>query len=368
MPYNSLINKTLYLFFALLVLVFTPAIAGHPEHEGHGEEMHEKSEHNDSHGKDEKYNAGAVIMHHITDSHEWEIYSKGNIHLSIPLPVILYNPNRGLSVFLFNKFEHGHKTIDGYYLDAKHHIQSLDGSAFYDLSITKNVLAMIISSLLMFFLFRMVAKRYQANPLQAPSGMQNLFEVLIIFVRDEIVKPMLKENTYRFLPYLLTVFFFIWINNLLGLLPAAANVTGNIAVTLTLALFTFFITMFNSSGHYWHHLLTAPGVPMGVKPILILVEVLSIFTKPFALLIRLFANMTAGHLIVLSFLSLIFIFGEMSAVAGYGISIFSLAFSVFIYCLELLVAVLQAYIFTNLSALFISEVLPHDNHHAEHAH
>jgi F-type H+-transporting ATPase subunit a len=307
-------------------------------------------------------------MHHITDSHEWEIYSKGHTHISLPLPVILYNIEHGLSVFMFSVFEHGHANYNGYYLDKKHHIQSLDGSAFYDLSITKNVLAMLVSSLILFLLFRSVAKRYQANPLQAPSGMQNLFEVLIIFVRDEIVKPMLKENTYRFLPYLLTVFFFIWINNLLGLLPSAANVTGNIAVTVTLALFTFFITMFNSSGHYWHHLLTAPGVPMGVKPILILVEVLSIFTKPFALLIRLFANMTAGHLIVLSFLSLIFIFGEMSAIAGYGISLFSLAFSVFIYCLELLVAVLQAYIFTNLSALFISEVLPHDNHHGEHAH
>lgn len=363
MPYKSLTNNFLYLFIAFVAFAFSSVQAGHPEHPAHMEEKHA-----DTHKTDEKYDAGSVIMHHITDSHEWEIYSKGHTHISLPLPVILYNIEHGLSVFMFSVFEHGHANYNGYYLDKKHHIQSLDGSAFYDLSITKNVLAMLVSSLILFLLFRSVAKRYQANPLQAPSGMQNLFEVLIIFVRDEIVKPMLKENTYRFLPYLLTVFFFIWINNLLGLLPSAANVTGNIAVTVTLALFTFFITMFNSSGHYWHHLLTAPGVPMGVKPILILVEVLSIFTKPFALLIRLFANMTAGHLIVLSFLSLIFIFGEMSAIAGYGISLFSLAFSVFIYCLELLVAVLQAYIFTNLSALFISEVLPHDNHHGEHAH
>lgn len=367
MDCNLLKNKVVYALSFLIALVYSTTVFGQ-SHDKNLPKEHSKTEDSDATHAEGKYNAGEVIMHHITDSHEWELYSKGHTHISIPLPVILLNMDHGFSVFMFNKFDHGHSPYKGYYLDKEHHIQTQDGSAFYDLSITKNVFAMIISSLFLFFIFRSVAKRYEANPLKAPSEMQNLFEVLIIFVRDEVVKPMLKENTIRFLPYLLTIFFFIWFNNMLGLLPAAANVTGNIAVTVTLALFTFFITMKSSSRHYWHHLLTAPGVPGGVKPILILVEVLSIFTKPFALLIRLFANMTAGHLIVLSFLSLIFIFGEMSAVAGYGITIFSVAFSIFLYCLELLVAALQAYIFTNLSALFISEVLPHDNHHEELAH
>jgi F-type H+-transporting ATPase subunit a len=306
-------------------------------------------------------------MHHITDSHEWNIMKIGEHEISLPLPVILYNTEHGLSVFMYSKFERGHKNADGYYLDEKHHIKSLDNSKFFDLSITKNVFAMLISAALLILIMTSVARRYKRNPVKAPRGFQNAIEVIINFVRDEIVKPMLGRHTDKYLPYLLTIFFFIWINNLMGLLPGSANVTGNIAVTMTLALFTFIITMFSSSRHYWHHLLTAPGAPTWVKFILVPIEVISaIITKPGALMIRLFANMLAGHLIVLSFLSLIFIFaGLFGVIAGYGISIFSIAFSIFIYALELLVAVLQAYIFTNLSALFISEAIADGGHEHE---
>ena len=303
-------------------------------------------------------------MHHITDSHEWHFATVGHTHVTLPLPVILYNTTHGLSMFMFSKFDHGHKTHDGYYLNDKHKITSLDGSEFYDFSITKNVASMMIGALLLILIFTSVARAYKRNPDKAPNGFQNLMEVIINFVRDEVVKPMLGRHTDKYLPYLLTIFFFIWINNLLGLLPGAANVTGNIAVTMTLALFTLVITLFSSNKNYWHHMFTAPGAPLGVKIILVPIEVLgNLITKPGALMIRLFANMTAGHLIVLSFLSLIFIFADLfGTFAGFDISIFSILFATFIYALELLVAVLQAYIFVNLSALFISEAVV-DHHH-----
>jgi len=318
--------------------------------------------------KKEKFNAGEVIMHHISDSHEWHFLNIGETSIAIPLPVILYNVQHGFAAFSYGAFEHGHaQPKDLYYLDEKHKIKTIDGSGFYDFSITKNVASMMLGALILILVFTSVASRYKRNPDKAPSGFQNAMEVIINFVRDEIVKPMLGKHTDKYMPYLLTIFFFIWINNLLGLLPGAANVTGNIAVTMTLAVFTLIITLFSSNRHYWNHMFTAPGAPMGVKVILVPIEVMgNLITKPGALMIRLFANMTAGHLIVLSFLSLIFIFAELFGnVAGFGISIFSVLFATFIYALELLVAVLQAYIFTNLSALFISEALAthgHDEH------
>ena len=359
------------IFLSLLAIVSfsTFSVA---QHDGHGHDHSEPGHSHqpaDAHAKaDEKFNAGEVIMHHITDSHEWHFATIGHTHVSLPLPVILYNTTHGFSTFLYNKFDHGHKTHDGYYLNDKHKIASLDSSNFYDFSITKNVASMMIGALILILIFTSVASRYKRNPDKAPKGFQNLMEVIISFVRDEVVKPMLGKHTDKYLPYLLTIFFFIWINNLLGLLPGAANVTGNIAVTMTLAVFTLIITLFSSNRNYWHHMFTAPGAPLGVKIILVPIEVLgNLITKPGALMIRLFANMTAGHLIVLSFLSLIFIFAELfGSVAGFGISIFSVLFATFIYALELLVAVLQAYIFVNLSALFISEaVVDHHHQHEE---
>ncbi len=338
----------------------------------HGEEETNSTaptEHNESKKEDGKFNAKKVILEHISDSHEWHFFSyptgDGYKDVALPLPCILYNDVNGFSFFLFNKLHHG--AIDGYSLNAEHHIGRSDGEGFYDLSITKNVFAMMISSILLIWLFRSAAKGYGARPNQAPTGLQNLMEVLVSFVRDEAAKPFLGKKTDKYLPYLLTVFFFIWINNMLGLLPGGANVTGNIAVTTTLALFTFILILTGSRKHYWMHILNPPGIPFGVKLILVPVEILGIITKPFALLIRLFANMTAGHLIVLSFLSMIFIFGQMSPIAGGGISIFSIAFSTFIYLLEMLVCALQAYIFTMLSSVFISEAIAGGHDHDEHA-
>jgi F-type H+-transporting ATPase subunit a len=189
----------------------------------------------------------------------------------------------------------------------------------------------------------------------------------VIFIRDEVARPMLGKRADKYLPYLLTLFFFIWINNLLGLIPGSANVTGNIAITATLALFTFILMMVGSKSAYWKHMIAPPGVPVGVLPILIPIEFISnIIVKPFALMIRLFANMLAGHLIILSFMAIIFIFSAMNLFAGAGATIFSVAFSIFIYMLELLVAALQAYIFTILTALFIGETGVEHSHAEEH--
>lgn len=356
----------LFLSILLIAILAKPFVTM-----AHGEEEPNHSSSTQNHEpekEDGKFNAKKVILEHISDSHEWHFFSYpsegGYKDVALPLPCILYNDVNGFSFFLFNKLHHG--SVDGYSLNAEHHIGRSDGEGFYDLSITKNVLAMMISSILLILLFRTAAKGYTARPNQAPTGIQNLMEVLVSFVRDEAAKPFLGNKTDKYLPYLLTVFFFIWINNMLGLLPGGANVTGNIAVTTTLAIFTFILIITGSRKHYWMHILNPPGIPFGVKIILVPVEILGILTKPFALLIRLFANMTAGHLIVLSFLSMIFIFAQMSPIAGGGISLFSVAFSTFIYLLEMLVCALQAYIFTMLSSVFISEAIVEHSHSEEH--
>jgi F-type H+-transporting ATPase subunit a len=205
-----------------------------------------------------------------------------------------------------------------------------------------------------------------------PRGLfQNLFETLVMFVRDEIVRPNLGPKSDRYLPYLLTAFFFILTCNLLGLVPFGATATSNIMVTAVLATFTFVLTQLGGTRDYWKHILWPPGVPTFVKPILIPVEILGLFTKPFALAVRLFANMTAGHLVILSLIGLIFAFNNLfGPSAGYGVAPVSVAFSLFIYLLELLVAFIQAYVFTMLSALFIGmAVTEHGHeHHEEHTH
>ncbi|MCS6992169.1 MAG: F0F1 ATP synthase subunit A [Chitinophagales bacterium] len=322
-------------------------------------------------GKDKKFNAGDMIMHHITDSHEWHFLTikkkdGSEWHATIYLPVILYTPGEGWSAFSYHKL-HKAGSYKGYALDSHHKIIRTDGKHFYDFSLTKNVAQLLLSMVLMIALFVSVARRYQRQGIAAPRGLQAAVEVIIVFIRDQVARPLLGHRADRYLPYLLTLFFFIWINNLLGLLPGAANVTGNISVTATLALLTFILMMTGSKRDFWLHMFSPPGVPAAVLPILVPIEFLSnVVLKPFALLIRLFANMLAGHLIILSFMSIIFLFAAMSLAAGIGASIFSVAFSVFVYLLELLVAVLQAYIFTILSALFISETGATHSHDHEH--
>jgi F-type H+-transporting ATPase subunit a len=220
-----------------------------------------------------------------------------------------------------------------------------------------------------------IAKRYKNGEgvISAPKGWQNAVEPVITFVRDEVAKPNLGHSYKKYLPYLLTVFFFILINNIFGLLPGSANVTGNMAFTAVLGLISLVVILFSSNKHYWGHIFWPPGVPFLVKLILIPVELAgAILIKPAALIIRLFANMIAGHIIILSFISLIFIFGEMNKGAGWGFSPLSIAFTVFIYLIEILVAFIQAFIFTNLTAVFIGQAMEgahHDDAHAaDHAH
>jgi F-type H+-transporting ATPase subunit a len=228
-----------------------------------------------------------------------------------------------------------------------------------DISVTKTVAGVLVSVIILFLLIFSVVRSTKRNKGKAPSGLQNLVEPVIIFIRDEIAKPAIGDKKYeKFMPFLLSLFFFILINNFTGLIPIppfGANVTGNIAVTMVLALFTFGITTINGNKHYWKEIYN-PDVPWWLKfpiPLMPIVELSGVITKPFVLMVRLFANMLAGHMIVTVFVSLIFIFGSlMGAAAGYGISVVSIAFSVFILILDVLVSFIQAYVFTLLSALY----------------
>jgi F-type H+-transporting ATPase subunit a len=226
--------------------------------------------------------------------------------------------------------------------------------------------------LLMLWMFISVAKSAKRRQGKAPKGMQSWIEPLVVFVRDDIAKPSIGKKYERFMPFLLTVFFFIWINNLLGLIPifpGGANVTGSISIALVLALFTLLTTFVIANKHYWRHVFAMPGVPIPVLIILTPIEILGLFLRPFVLMIRLFANITAGHIIALAFFSLIFIFGEMHAGLGLGVSVLSLVFTVFMGAMELLVAFLQAYVFTLLSAIYFGSAVEEGHHgHEDHHH
>jgi F-type H+-transporting ATPase subunit a len=332
--------------------------------------------------KSDDFNPADMINHHIGDAHEFHILEWNGHSYAMPLPVILWTKN-GLVTFMSSAFHHNqdgsvvvekknqkfvrlHENI--FYADKVHdgHAEVFDFSARpLDFSITKNVFSMLISVIILFLLFTKVARSYNKNT-QAPKGIAGFMEPLILFVRDDIAIPNIGEKKYeKFMPYLLTVFFFIWINNLIGLIPFfpfSSNLTGNIIFTMVLALITFVITTLNANKDYWKHILLPP-VPKALYPIMIPIEIIGMFTKPFALMIRLFANITAGHIIILSLVSLIFIFKTVwiSPVSG--------VFVIFMTTLELLVAALQAYVFTLLSALFIGMAVEEHEHHVhENAH
>ncbi len=325
------------------------------------------------HRASEKFNPGKMIMDHIGDEHGWHLWG----HTSLPLPVILFDTERGLKVFSSSRFDHGHATYDGYALidhtvvavDPQGHEDETASANIWDISITKNVVSLFVSLGVLLIVFISVAKAYTRRAGQAPTGLQNLVEPIILFVRDDVAKSAIGEHKcMKFMPYLLTAFFFIFLNNLMGLVPffpGGANLTGNIAITLVLALITFVIVTVNGNKNYWGHILAMPGVPAWVLVILTPVEILGMFLKPFVLMIRLFANITAGHIIALSFFSLIFVFGETNAGAGYGVAIGSLAFTIFMTVLELLVAFIQAYVFTFLSAMYIGAALEEHHEHKE---
>lgn len=310
------------------------------------------------------YDPVPTIMHHIADGHEWHLWGEGEKSFSIPLPVILYTDGH-LDVFMSSQFHHGHSTVTKgnrvYAIDDHGHIHEESGLTFIDISITKNVVSMLLSVFLLLLIFISVAKSYGKNK-KAPKGLQAFLEPLILFVKKDIIQDNIGHKYEKYTPFLLTVFFFILINNLLGLLPGAANVTGNIAVTFVLSVFTFIITTISGNKNYWGHIFKPPGVPLALMPIMVPIEIIGIFTKPFALMIRLFANISAGHIIILSLISLIFIAQSAMGNAGaWGVAPVSVLFVLFIYCIELLVAFLQAYIFTLLSAVFIGLAVAEDH-------
>ena len=351
----------------LLFLVSFVSVAQHNEKKDTVKPAEEKSL---------KVSIKEYINHHLLDSYDFGLFSytddnKEVHHVGAPLPVILWDG--GLKVFLSSKFHHGETVaeVDGNYYkvyhnkiyktdaagtityDAEHHPTNVKP---LDFSITKNVVFIFLVSLLMFFMFKRMAKNYQKNAL--PKGMGRLLEPIILYIRDDIAIPNIGEKHYRkYMSYLLTVFFFIWIINLLGLTPLGVNVTNNIAVTLVLALVTFVLTTVTANKNYWGHIFWMPGVPKLMRIVLAPIEVLGMVIKPFSLMIRLYANITAGHIVLMSIIGLMFIFKSW---IGSPLS-FGLAFALSL--LELLVAALQAYIFTMLSALYFgSAVEEHDDH------
>ncbi len=342
------------------------------------DEGHTADTDHESHGESEEgFAPSNFIFDHILDAYEWHILSFKDFHLSVPLPVILYSETKGLNVFMFSKFHHGHSDYKDFRYETSGENRGKileileDGSTAppkLDLSFTKNVLAILVSIIVLLLVFISVARAYSRRPDKAPKGLQNLMEPIILFIRDDIARPSIGEHNYKkFTPFLLSVFFFIWFNNMLGLIPLfpfGANVTGNITVTMVLAIFTFGITTLNGNRNYWQHIFNMPGVPWWVKypiPLMPVIEIIGMLTKPFVLMVRLFANISAGHIIVLGFFSLIFIFGEMSITAGYLSSILSLLFTIFMTMLEILVALIQAYVFTLLSAIYFGMAV--EEHH-----
>ncbi len=351
---RSVIDRFL-LITALVLSTLTGTLAQESGHEG------------EVPGEKGKFNVGEMIMHHVKDEHGWEL-AHG---VTIPLPVILYSADRGLEVFsssrlandqVYNGYKQEHGKI--HRVDAAG--KEVEGAKVYDFSITKNVASLLLSAVILLTLFPAVSRGYAKNRGKAPKGVQSLLEPIILFVRDEIARPSIGPKYGRYMPYLLTLFFFILVNNLLGLLPGAANLTGNIAVTLVLAVITFLIVSFSGNRDYWMHILKPTGVPIALLPIMIPVEIVGVFMKPLSLMIRLFANITAGHIIILSLLSLIFMANAMGgAMTSWAISPVVLFFTLFLNVIELLVAFLQAFIFTLLTAMYIGSAVE-DHHEADH--
>jgi F-type H+-transporting ATPase subunit a len=350
-------TRILFSFFLFILLTGTSVSS-------FGQEVQEKTE------SEGKFDASTFILEHIADSHEWHILTKKNgEEVALYLPVILYSKTKGIDFFSSKRITGGN-IYKGYKLEEEGDLQGkivnvnqegiIDKENLpIDFSMTKAVIGMLAAAIIGLVLFLSLSRSYKKSGISHPKGIQSFLEPVILFVRDDIAIPNIGHKYERYMPYLLSAFFFILINNLMGLIPApppfGANVTGNIAVTFVMATCTFIITQFSGNKAYWKHIFAAPGVPFWLLPIMIPVEIIGLFSKPFALMIRLFANITAGHIIVLSLICLIFIFNSLSVAP---VSIF---FVIFMDFLELLVAFLQAYIFTLLSSLFIGMAIP--EHH-----
>jgi F-type H+-transporting ATPase subunit a len=344
--------KKLLLTFSFSVLISGFLFAQHEE-ATHDDEVVDYVERHEDHAE-EAFDMGGMIMHHILDEHGWEL-AHG---FKLPLPVILYSKTKGLDVFLSSKFDVN--GVYGPYINHHEKIALADDhhTTVLDFSITKNVASLFLSAVILLLVFTAVGRGYQKNRGKAPSGIQSFLEPVITTIRDEVVKPSIGPKYEAYLPYMLTLFFFILVNNLIGLTPGAANLTGNIAVTLTLALITFVIVHFKANKNYWMHIVAPPGVPGWLKPLFWLIEVIGVIMKPASLTIRLFANITGGHIILLSFIGLIFLFKSMTL--GFaGI----IPIGIFMSLIEILVAFIQAYIFTLLSSMYIgSAIEEHDDH------
>jgi F-type H+-transporting ATPase subunit a len=350
------------ILFFLLLTVFIPVVnvyANQPE-----QKKEEQKEH--------KLDVRSFILEHISDSYVWHITKVGDQEISIPLPVILYSKTSGWHVFISSVF-HKSPTYEGFTIPEegkyKGKIVEKDASGQeirpFDISITKNVLSLLFSSTLLIFIIMGVARSYKKEPLQSKTGFVGFMELFIMNITDDVIKPCVGKEYKKYSPYLLTLFFFVFINNILGLIPifpGGANLTGNIAITFVLALITFLIVNVGGSKEYWKEILW-PDVPLWLKipPILPVIEFVGIFTKPFALMIRLFANILAGHSIVLGLTCVIFLTVGMGTAMNASMTVVSIFFAVFIQFVELLVAYIQAYIFAMLSAAFIglARVEPH---------
>lgn len=338
-PFFDSKSTFLALFLIIITSVFTPVFASD---EG-------------DHEQKEEVNISDVILHHVMDDHQWHIAD----WLVIPLPIIVYSEEKGLDIFMSSNFYEHHKEVEynGYKLEHNHITLAESGKAVFDISITKNVVMLLLTSVVLLLVFGSAAKGAKTNKGSAPKGAQSFLEPIILFVRDEIVKPNIGPKYEKFLPYMLTLFFFILFGNLLGLLPGAGNLTGNIAVTMTLAVLTFLITNVSGKKAYWGHIFWTPGVPLPLRIVILPVEIIGMFTKPFSLMIRLFVAITAGHIVLLALISLTFIFG--SIIVGFGSSIIVL----FINLIELLVAGIQAYVFTMFSSMYIGMAVAEDHDH-----
>ncbi|HEX8039410.1 MAG TPA: F0F1 ATP synthase subunit A [Chryseosolibacter sp.] len=303
-----------------------------------------------------KLNVSELIIDHVLDDHVWHFAEGVVLHL----PVIVYSGEQGLDIFSSAHFydeHHNAVPYKGYRLDHNKIYLESTGKRVLDLSITKNVGMLLINAVLMLLIFTSVARAYKRNAGKAPKGIQSFFEPVIIFVRDEIARPNIGRHYEKFFPYLLTLFFFILFGNLLGLVPGSGNLTGNIAVTMVLAVITFIITNVNGNRGYWSHIFWTPGLPLPLRPIILLVEMIGVFTKPISLMIRLFVAITAGHIVLLSLLALTFVF------ASYWVGLGSTFMVLFISLIEILVAAIQAYVFTLFSALYIGLSTAEHEHH-----
>lgn len=319
------------------------------------------------------------IDHHVLDAHSFDIMTIKNDdgtedHKGFSLPVIFYDKANGFHAFMSSKFHHGEEVVEGkgaFYKLAHEKIYKTDAAGtltlnkeghvenekVLDLSITKSVLMILVTSIMLVLIFTSIARSYKKSAV--PSGAGKFFEPIIVFVRDDIAKPNIGKKYKKYMSFLLTIFFFILFLNIFGLLPFGINVTGNIAITFSLALLTFLITQFTANGNYWQHIFWMPGLPWWMKIVMMPIEVIGVFIKPFALMIRLFANMSAGHIVMMSLIALIFYFKNVIA----GVAFPFLTFV--IYLLEILVALLQAYIFTLLSAVYFGMANEEHGHEGE---